>query len=737
MKNYFIGAFITLLTHQVVAQGIQGTVYERIADPSELGVLTGVNVYWAGTSMATTTDSTGRFGIPRRAKSNLLVFSFVGYRSDTIEIGSQAELQVILDSELALSEVTVRADASLDRQSSQQTQIINGKELAKAACCNLSESFENNASISVSYSDAVTGAKQIQMLGLNGVYIQTNINNIPSLRGLESTFGMNYIPGTWIHSIDIGKGTGSIVNGYESMTGQMNVELKNPDTHEKLLFNTYVNSFGRGEINLNLSHQLNKKWSTGLLTHSSMLRNRVDKNHDGFLDLPLFSQFNGINRWKYQGDKMTAQFGIKALHEDRLGGQTDFHKSDKGSDEVYGFGAKINRYEFFSKIGRIFPNQPYKGLGLILNASLHDSKSYFGTTSYDGRQNSLYGNLIFQSIIGSTNHSYKAGVSYLLDDYQQQYGTIALNRRESVPGAFVEYTFHYLDKFMMVAGGRVDQHNLFGTQWTPRLHLKYDLNAQTILRASAGKGFRVANPFAEYYGNLVSARHVEVLEQIRPEVTWNYGASLTHEWYIGAVKGNIILDYYRTNFDNQLVADMEDPEYLRFYNLKGSSFANSFQAEINITPIQRLDFKMAYRLFDVQQTLIDQQGNQQLTPRMMISRNRLLFNAGYALPYDKWKFDATLQWNGKKRIPQLEVAHHQDAHGSTWAPSFANINAQITRTFPNWDIYAGGENLGNFRQKSPIIGADKPFDQGFDAGMAWGPITGRMLYLGVRYKMIR
>ena len=740
MKIYGIIVALLLTSIVVKAQRLQGTVNERTTGTNKILPLTGANVYWSGSSTATVTDSLGHFTIPLRAKSNQLVVSFVGFLNDTIKISGESEIQIILTNDVSLEEVTIRENAStIDRLSPHQTEIITTRTLAKAACCNLSESFETNAAISVSSADAVTGSKQIQMLGLNGKYIQTNVENIPNIRGLAATFGMNFIPGTWIQSIDIGKGAGSVVSGYESMTGQINVELQKPDTHEKLYLNTYVNSFGRGEINLNLSHQLNKKWSTSLLSHGSALKNRMDKNQDGFLDLPLYNQVNFLNRWKYQSEKYVWQFGAKVLSEDRLGGQNDFKSDMKGSTAVYGFGANINRYEFFSKLARLFPNKPYKGLGWIVNATSHDSKSYFGTTDYNGRQNTFYTNLIYQSIIGSTNHSFKTGLSYLMDQYKENYGTLVRNRNESVPGAFFEYTYNHLDKFVAVAGGRVDVHNLYGTQWTPRLHLKYSLTNETALRASVGKGFRVANPFAEYYGNLVSSRTVQFLDQLRPEVSWSFGASLTHDYTLGNMKGNFIVDYYRTNFVNKVVADFEDYQYLKFYNLNGTAYANSFQAEANLNPLKRFDLKFAYRLFDVRQSLQQENGSLALTPQMMISRHRILFNAEYALPYDKWKFDATLQWNGRKRLVKLgsnEGLNTNDP-GWSWSPTFINLNAQITRTFPKWDIYLGGENLSNFRQNNPIFGANDPFGKTFDASMAWGPITGRMVYLGVRYKMTR
>lgn len=745
LKIYILsGIFLmSLVAH---SQRVNGTVFEET--PQGKTPLAGASVVWAGTTTGAITDEEGNFTLKLNSKSHMLVFSYVGYQTDTIHIHEPGSLEVILKSEQKLDGVVIRGSSvAMDRLSPIQNEIITSRALAKAACCNLSESFETNASVSVSYSDAVTGSKQIQMLGLSGAYIQTVSENFPSIRGLANTFGLNFIPGTWIQSIDIGKGVGSVVNGYEGMTGQINVELQKPDISEKLYLNSYVNQFGRAELNLNLAHQLNERWSTGVLSHVSTLKNRVDKNNDGFLDLPLYTQYNFINRWKYQSDKWATHFGVKALKEDRLGGQTAFKKEMKGSDQVYGFGANVERYELFGKLARMFPDKPYKGIGLILNASDYNQQSYFGQTPYNGRQKTLYGNLIYQSILGNSNHTYKTGISYLLDDFSETYKDTLLTRTESVPGVFFEYTFNYLDKFVMVAGARADRHNMFGTQFSPRLHFKYSPDLNTTFRLSGGRGFRTANPLAEYYGNLVSSREVVFKEQIRPEVSWNYGVSGTREFYIGNMKGSLILDFYRTDFENQLVADMEtsysiteqSPGKLLFYNLDGRAFANSFQAEINLEPIKRTEIKLAYRYFDVMQSLKGDRIESVLVPRMMTSKDRVLLNAGYALPYDKWKFDLTIQWNGKKRMPYLGSRDGHEGHlGSVnngMAPSFYNVNAQITRTFVNWDVYLGGENLTNFRQMNPISGADDPFGYKFDGGMAWGPVTGRMVYLGFRYKI--
>ncbi|GAB2594506.1 TonB-dependent receptor [Spirosoma areae] len=703
--------------------------------------LAGATIRWAGTSIGTVTDSTGRFQLPSSPSTTKLVTSYVGYQTDTLTVLTLvAELTITLRSERTLQEVTVSGSpGQIDRLNPIQTELITQRTLAKAACCNLSESFETNASVSVSYSDAVTGAKQIQFLGLGGQYVQTNVENIPTVRGLATTFGLNYIPGTWITSIDVGKGAGSVVNGYESMSGQVNVELQKPDqdagpAKNKLFLNGYVNSFGRLEGNANWSKSLSKKWSVGVLGHASTLRSEIDQNADGFRDLPLYTQVNAINRYKYTSERFMAQVGVKALYEDRDGGQLARFGTSR-----YSFLNTTKRLEFFSKTARLYPEKPYKGLGLILSGVHHEQTARFGFAPYDGRQQSFYANLIYQSIIGTTNNSFKAGLSYLLDDYHENYRAINTARTESVPGAFLEYTYTYPEKLTLVLGGRFDYHNLFGVQWTPRAHLKYSPSPNLSLRASAGRGFRVPNLLAENFGYLVSSRAIINDAALRPEVSWNYGLSLTNDFMLAGRKASLSVDYYRTDFREQLMVDLEHPRELHFHNLYGKSFANSFQAELNYQPIKRMEVKLAYRLFDVRQSMSVPSGDTVLLPRMMISRDRVLLNVGYALPFDRWKVDATLQWNGPRRIPYLrEGANYEQPPyvPITYSPGFYNLNAQISRAFRSgWEIYLGGENLTGFRQSNPILAAANPFGPDFDAGtQTWGPVTGRMVYAGFRFK---
>jgi len=721
-------------TSVVATYFVRGTVSERVNN--KIQPLIGATVRWAGLLTGTVTDSVGRFLLAQEVGNNRLLVSYVGYQTDTVSVTNPAsELNIILRTEQMLQEVTVSAQpGQLDRVNPIQTEFISQRMLAKAACCNLSESFETNASVSVSYADAVTGARQIQFLGLGGQYVQTNVENIPTVRGLATTFGLNYIPGTWITGIDVGKGAGTVVNGYESISGQLNVELQKPDSPDRLFLNGYVNSFGRVEGNVNWSQPLSKKWSTAVLGHVSSLKREIDQNNDGFRDLPFYTQFNAINRYKYSGERFVAQFGVKALHETREGGQL----SRVGADR-YMFGNTTKRVEVFSKLAKLFPEKPYKGLGLILNAVNHEQVMNFGYLPYTGQQRTIYANLIYQGIIDNTNHTFKTGVSYLLDDYREQFGTTPLNRTESVPGVFGEYTYTYPEKLTVMLGGRMDYHNLFGVQWTPRAHVKYDVNPTLSLRASAGRGFRVPNRIAENIGYLVSSRVVFFDSPLQPERAWNYGLSASQDFQLLGKKASFVVDYFRTDFQNQLIVDAERPRKLHFYNLDGRSYANSFQVELNVQPARRFEVKAAYRFFDVQQTMGGPFGESRLLPRMMVSRDRVLLNAGYALPFDKWKFDATLQWNGPRRIPYLREGYVHTSYANMpieFAPGFYNLNAQVSRAFKSgWEIYLGGENLTGFRQANPIVAPDDPFGPSFDAGArVWGPITGQMVYLGFRFK---
>ncbi|SOE23768.1 Outer membrane cobalamin receptor protein [Spirosomataceae bacterium TFI 002] len=697
---------------------------------SEGEELVGAVVKWAkAPASATFTNVDGTFTIPKNKTQNMLIVSSVGFKTDTFHITETTNINLILKSaNNELDAVVVKSSAvALDLLSPIQTEIITTKALEKAACCNLSESFETNASVSVSITDAVTGAKQLQMLGLSGKYIQTNIESVPSVRGLASTYGLTYTPGTWISSIDLGKGIGSVVNGYESITGNINVEIHKPDNADLVYINTYVNSLGRGELNANFAKKLNDKWSVGLLSHGSGLATEIDKNGDSFRDTPKYSQINVLNRWKYSGDRFMGQFGFRVLSDKRSGGQVDYDKKNPNAS-LYGFTNDTERYEFFSKIGVLFPKTPYRGMALVTQGVLHNSESLFGKNPYLAKEKSFYSNLIYQDIFGNTQHSYKTGLSLLVDDYDESFQTFAPKRTEIVPGGFFEYTFNQNDRTIAVVGLRQDFNSVFGNYFTPRFHLKQSVGNNTTWRLSAGKGFRAPNVFVESFGYLVSSREVKMIGELKMDEAWNFGSSVTYEFG----KSALILDAYHTEFQQQQVYDVLKPGELLIYNSSDRSYATSLQAEIKLAPSEQWDINLAYRYLDNKVTFQTLEGQNALIQKPFTSKNRWHFNTGYALPYDKWKFDLTVQYNGPQSVP---VTSQMGSENLNTVKGFFNVNTQINRNFRLWSYYVGAENLLNFKQENPILGANDPFGSTFDAGMNWGPIVGRIIYFGTRFKI--
>lgn len=701
------------------------------------------SVVWLGTADGVVSDSNGVFKIKHDGTSQRLVVSYVGYEPDTIAITDMRELKIILASGTGLAEVKVTAkqrSTYLSATSPIRTQIMTEKELFKAACCNLSESFETNPSVDVSYNDAVTGSKQIQLLGLSGNYTQLTVENLPGPRGIATPLGLNSIAGPWVESIQLTKGIGSVPNGYESISGQINVELKKPENSEKLYANVYVNDFGKTDLNLNLSQKIGKKWSTALLLHDDFLSNKqLDVNKDGFRDLPTGNLFSAINRWKYDnGNGLLAQFGIKVLNDKRTGGEVDFNPdADKFTLNNYGLGINTNRYEAFGKIGYVFPKKKYKSIGLQLSAINHEQNSYFGMTKYDAKQQNFYSNLIYQSIINNTNHKFRTGFSFLYDKYNEDFKTTNFKRREIVPGAFFEYTYSHLDKLSIVAGLRADHNSLFGFFVTPRFHVRYEPVTGTTIRLSAGRGQRTANIFAENTSVFVSSRQVSIIGAapgkaygLDPEVAWNKGITIDQKFMLFNRDALLSVDYFRNDFDNQVVVDLENPREVRFYNLNGKSYSNSFQAELNIEPVKKLDVRLAYRYFDVKTTY-----SGKLLERPLIAPHRAFGNISYSV--SGWKFDYTINYNGTKRVPGTE-ANPVQYQQSKRSPENVLMNAQITKTFGKRhpiDVYVGGENLTNYFQKEPIVASSEPFSPYFDASLIWGPISGRMIYAGIRFKI--
>lgn len=731
---WFLVLSLFMTAQTAWAQEVMGHVYE-LNEKGEKLALPDANVFFPGTMAGTSTDSNGKFHLNKpNADANMLVISYAGYVKDTVLV-DKSDIQVILSKSIVLNNVEVsgkRPDSYISSLNTMKTEVITSGELKHNACCNLSESFESSATVDVSFSDAVTGAKQIQMLGLSGKYAQLLTDVLPTVRGLGTTYGLNYIPGSWIESINLNKGSGSVVNGYESITGQIDVELKKPENSEKLFVNLYGNSELRMEANILSAQLLNDKWHNMFLFNGSSMQRKMDENNDGFIDLPLNKTVTLMDRWKYEsGNRVEGMFGIKYLHDERIGGSMLFNPaSDKLTQNAYGIGINTDRAELFLKSSYGWPDKKFQSLGVQLSGIYHDQSAYYGLRSYNGKQESFYANLIFLSMFNNTKHKYKTGLSYQYDHFDEHFDQLQLGRRESVPGAFFEYTYDDLSKITMVAGVRADWHNTFGFVPTVRLHVKYQLGPTSILRGSVGNGFRVANIFAENSAYLASSREWVVMDELKPERAWNYGLNFTQKFFTGSREGTISFDLYRTDFTNQVIVDADaDPTKVYFYNLTGSSYSNSLQAEIGYEWFPGFNTRFAYKFYDVRQTYGDLL---EMVP--LVPKQRALLTITYQTADGHWKFSSTSQWIGMQRLPDTQ-SNPESYRMPAESPSFFRLLGQVTYLTGKWEFYVGGENLGNYVQNDRIIAADDPFGPYFDTSIVWGPLTGRMIYAGLRFSI--
>ncbi|WP_419869138.1 TonB-dependent receptor domain-containing protein [Chryseobacterium sp. CT-SW4] len=633
-----------------------------------------------------------------------------------------------------------KASTSLSKKEAGLVFNIDKKELLKAACCNLSESFETNATVDVSFSNAVTGTKQLKMLGLDQKYTSLTKELLPEIRGLASAYGLNFIPGRWIESIQLTKGGSTVTNGYESITGQINTELLKNAKEPETSLNLFADFNGRAEANITHVAPINDQWSQTILLHGNGTFGNTDMNDDGFLDRPKGTQINAAYLLNYndlENSGLGSHFGINFVKDDRTAGQTSFNKQlSQKEQDAYGVGINISRFQVWNKTGYVFKGKPYQSLGWMNQYVYHQQDSFFGLRNYSGKQNTFYSNLIFESILGNTNHKYKAGASFMYDGYDETYLTDSFKRNEIVPGIFAEYTLTGL-KYTLVAGARADFHNLAGTQFTPRLNFKYDFSPKTILRLSAGRGFRTASVFAENQQYFASNRNIQIVPSggdiygLKPEIAWNYGASLQQEFKIFGKKSTIIADFFRTDFQNQVLVDLDQsPQQLVFYNLEGKSFANSFQTQWDFIPLKNFDVKVAYKYYDVQ---ADYTGGRREVPFM--AKHRGFVNLAYSTnKNDKggfWSFDTTLNWVGKQKLPNTS-SNPEEFQLPAYSNSYAVLNAQISKNF-NKKIraYLGGENLTSYSQKNAIVDFRNPFGNYFDGGMVYAPIMKINLYVGL------
>ena len=599
MKNKVILVVLCLLLPIVgVYAHAWGTVLDDKGYP-----LVGANVYWAGTTIGVATDLDGRFKLEPTEKTNLLVTSFMGFHNDTTEVHSHGPLTIVLVSDLVLEEVNIveRKMAVLrSRVSPLQTETITGEALCMAACCNLSESFETSASVDVAYSDAATGAKQIRLLGLSGTYVQMLTENTPNIRGLAQAFGMEYIPGPWMEAIQVSKGTSSVLNGYEAIAGQINVEYLKPQTQDPISLNAMISTETHAEVNATGGWDLNDKVSTGILFHAQNMSLELDHNHDGFLDMPKNTNVNLLNRWYVKTGGYTGQFLVRGLYDHRVGG---FTKEATAAISPYAIDLQTYRVDGFVKNGYVFNNELGTSIGIIASASYHNQQNSYGSRHWDAAQTNAYLNAIFQTSFDDYasdpweehEHKLSAGLSVNYDKYDESLSPLALSpnshiasRWEVTPGAFAEYTYTYKDKVTLLAGIREDYSSTYGFFTTPRMNLRFAPFEWWTVRGSVGLGYRSPNAIADNAAYLPSNRVYDFdAAALAQERSMNTGISTVFYIPVGKRELQLSGEYYYTKFLDGVIADMDRSLHgITLYNMhdvEGAQyFSHNWQVEANM-----------------------------------------------------------------------------------------------------------------------------------------------------------
>lgn len=740
MKRLFYILAITILYSNVYSQNVTGTVYGDLGTKQE--ALEGAILKWINTTVGTITDAKGIFGIsPEGITDKRLIVNYIGYHKDTILVGDLNNIKIVLSQNIKTGEIDVEGEhrSTFFDNKEAKTEIITSNEILKDACCDLSGCFGRNSSVDVAVTDIITDSKELKVLGLDGVYTQVLIENMPIITGLNTKYSISSYPGTLINKIMVTKGANSVLQGYENISGIINVLLKDEKTSDRIFFNAFMNNMLEKQVNANFTNKFGKRWKSIFSLHSTQKSNRVDENHDNFLDNPLTTRYVAYNKWNFGTDESSTQFSAagKLWIEDRVGGEKGFDASkDEGSGTIYGQTVHIKSGDLYSRYSRKFENG--NSLKILTSASVYDLNSFYGITRYDAIQNVFNGSLIYEFALPGQNFL-KTGFSYKQEKIDENISfTQPVNKtyngrylkNEYVPGVFLEHAINFLDnRASIMTGIRYDYHNEHKGIVTPRMLIRYTPASETVIRASIGTGFRTVDLFNEYSTIMASARNIIITEKLEPEKMLNYGIDLIQYYNLGDIAGSINLDIYRTEFYNKVIPDYDtDPSKVFFSNTDGKAYSNIIQVEVT-SSWNGFDLKAAYKYLETKYPL-----NGVMTDQVLNPKHRVLSTFSYT-PQDKsWGVSAGLQWFGKQKIPSTASNPVEYRRPSESEP-YTLVNMQLSKNFKILELYAGVDNMFDFMQEHAVLGHQDPFGPYFDTSLIWGPTKGREFYAGIRLKI--
>ncbi len=730
--------YIFILSGSILAQNEQTGIKSQLVDQSGTPII-GAWISINHTGPKVQTDENGYFILntvtwPAHLDVDLGDENIVHVNvSDTT-----AALKITANKVVELKEVVIKekVNRELNTLETRNVETIGKREFQKAACCRLSESFDNSGSVSVSETDAVTGAKEMEILGLRGIYSLMTLDNMPDFSGINYPFALDMIPGTWLNQVAISKGISNAINGSNGFSGQVNIGLKNPFEEPPLFVNVYGNTMGRFEANVHLNKVLkNPAFATGLFVHGSKNFVKTDYNNDNYLDMPLSSQFNVLYKIAMNGlGPWESGLSVHFVKDQREAGQANVDP-----EHPYVAKSDAQRFAISGNTGFVGFDKEGRTMGFKYQYSNNLLDANYGALNYAGKQTKGYFQALYEDRFDEGNHIIYAGGSLLAEKLEQVISNGDYDRKEFVPGVYAEYSYNpeltadsrFVKRFGLVATIRADFHNLYGTQVAPTLTAKYNLSQDQVVRANIGKGYRTPYFFTDNISSFVNGRQFSIESELEAEEAINYGVSYVLKSKIADRNFTFNGDLYQTSFQNQIIVDQEtDLKSVRVSNLEGNSKTTSGLLSSSYDVIDGFNVKVAYKWNHI---VFDQQGIE--VHKMLVPKHRVLLALHYTTWDENWEFSNTTTWLGNQEYLVRTLENGNAIQERHEAKPYLTTNAQVTRKFKAFDIYVGGENLTNERQKLPIQGMDNPQGSLFDVSQVYAPLMGIRGYVGLRWTL--
>ncbi len=728
--NKTILAIICLIVQyaSLHAQALMGNVLDEHKQP-----IIGAILQWQETGVTSTTNENGYFRIERKHSEHKLIVSFIGYQKDTIEIKDSSLFELVtLREGIELAAVQVesqRKSNTFSRLNPLNIEALEEKEFKKAACCSVAESFQTSNAVDISYNNAATGNKEIQFLGLRGLYTQLLIENRESFGGILSSMGYEFIPGTWLEQVNIQKGASTVKNGAQSMAGAINIQLKKPFKDDPAFINLFGDLHGRYEANVHLNKKWNDRQSSGLYLNGAFQSKSRDHNGDFFQDEAKINRINGLFKNILFGHVFEGQINGQALYEERNSGQIQ-------SDNPYVIKQKVHHFNLFGNLGYVRFDKENQSAGSIYDISHSRIDAIYGNQAYKANETRASFQLLYNHPFGYGRHQLIMGPNGSIHRATEEAFQQKWKYDEQVLGLFFEYTYKSSTdpghRFSASLGMRNEWIRNSQPMFIPRASLRYLFAEDWTFRASIGRGYRFQRLFADHAAYFASSKQWIIESPPSIEKSWNTGFNIVGKPYLNGREAEINVDAYLTWFDDQVIADV-DQDYTKIflYNLNGNSRAYQTIATISYPVLSWMNVKIGGKYTDTRAQY--KEGFKQVP---LFPKFRGLISIDLESSNKKWLVNISSNYVGEMRLPDKENVPNDILHGHVgFSKPYMLLQTQLNWISRSWELYAGCENLLNYTQHTAIIDAANPFGNYFNAAEIYAPVSGIKPYLGIKWRI--